>query len=210
MQAGDRSHAIGRLDGERRADEERVAWFTTRVRRSGVTAPSPGGSPNACAAGATTAGCTPGQMDYRITRYRTYAVLIEQNENSKAVLKLEAVPSLKLLGSEYPEYKAELQWRLSYIFAALLLPLLAVSLNGLSFRETRYVPLFIAIMVYFIYSNLLGISKTLIKRDDLTPLVGMWWVHLLLIGTIFLIYKYPQLRHWRRRDLSQQLLSGKG
>ena len=152
---------------------------------------------------------TPGQMDYRITRYRTYGVLIEQNENAKAVLKLEAVPSLKLLGSEYPEYKAELQWRLSYIFAALLLPLLAVSLNGLSFRETRYVPLFIAIMVYFIYSNLLGISKTLIKRDDLTPLIGMWWVHLLLIGTIVLIYKYPYLRHWRRRDLSQQLLRGR-
>ena len=152
---------------------------------------------------------TPGKMNYRITRYRTYGVLLDQNENSKTVLKLEAVPSLSLLDSEYPEYKAEFQWRLSYIFATLLLPLLAVALNGLAFRETRYVPLFIAIMVYFIYSNLLGISKTLIKRDDLTPFIGMWWVHLLLILTVVVILKYPKIRHWRRRDTSQQLLSEK-
>jgi lipopolysaccharide export system permease protein len=149
----------------------------------------------------------PGNLDYQITKYRTYAVLIEQNDEAKTVLKLEGVPSLSLFGSSNPQHKAEWQWRLSYVFATLLLPLLAVALNGLSFRETRYVPLFIAIMVYFIYSNLLGISKTLIKRDELSPLIGMWWVHILLAITIVGIMKYPRLRHWRRRNVRQQLLS---
>ena len=148
----------------------------------------------------------PGMLDYQITEYRTYAVLIEQNELTRAVNKLEAVPSLELIGSDLPTYKAELQWRMSYIFATLLLPMLAVALVGLSFRETRYVPLFIAIMVYFIYSNLLGISKTLIKRDDLPAMIGMWWVHLLLVLTIVAILKYPQLRYWRRQDIRQQIL----
>lgn len=150
----------------------------------------------------------PGAQNYQITRYRTYGVLIEQNDELKTVNKLEAIPSLQLLGSKVPGHKAEFQWRLSYIFSTLLLPLLAVALNGLSFRETRYVPLFIAITVYFIYSNLLGISKTLIKRDELSAFIGMWWVHLLLVLVIFAILNYPRLRHWRRRDTSHQVISG--
>ena len=150
----------------------------------------------------------PGLKDYQITKYRTYAVLIDQNDELKTVEKLEGVPSLDLIGSKYPSYKAEFQWRLSYLLSTLLLPLLAVALNGLSFRETRYVPLFIAIMVYFIYSNLLGISKTLIKRNDLSALIGMWWVHLLMIAVIVIIFKYPRLRHWRRRDTSHQVIRG--
>jgi lipopolysaccharide export system permease protein len=149
----------------------------------------------------------PGMLDYQITEYRTYAVLIEQNDEAKSVVKLEAVPSLKLLGSDLAPHKAELQWRMSYIFATLLLPMLAVALNGLSFRETRYVPLFIAIMVYFIYSNLLGISKTLIKRDDLSPLIGMWWVHLLLAVIIVVIFKYPTFRYWHSGDVRQKILT---
>jgi len=149
----------------------------------------------------------PGELDYQITEYRTYAVLIEQDEQSRKFGRLEAVPSLELIGSDLPKYQAELQWRLSYIFATLLLPMLAVALNALSFREARYVPLFIAIMVYFIYSNLLGISKTLVKRDDLSALIGMWWVHLLLIITIVAILKFPQFRYWRRRSIRQPALS---
>jgi lipopolysaccharide export system permease protein len=149
----------------------------------------------------------PGNLDYQITDYRTYAVLIEQDDESKSVVKLEAVPSLKLIGSDLPPHKAELQWRMSYIFATLLLPILAVALNGLSFRETRYVPLFIAIMVYFIYSNLLGISKTLIKRDDLSPLIGMWWVHILLVMVIIAIFKYPSFRYLHSGSIRQKFLS---
>lgn len=151
----------------------------------------------------------PGMLDYQITQYRTYAVLIEQNEQSKVSTKLEAIPSLNLIGSDVPGHKAELQWRLSYIFSTLLLPVLAVALIGLSFRETRYVPLFIAIMVYFIYSNLLGISKTLIKRDDLPALIGMWWVHLLLVLVIVAIFKYPQLRYWRQRGIRQRVMTSR-
>ena len=146
---------------------------------------------------------TPGDRDYQITQYRTYAVLIEKNNETASVVKLEGVPSRELLGSSRPKYKAELQWRISYVISTLLLPLLAVALNGLSFRETRYVPLFISIMVYFIYSNLLGISKTLLKRDELSPFIGLWWVHVLLIAVIFIVFKYPRFWFWRSRSQAQ-------
>ncbi len=150
----------------------------------------------------------PGMLDYQITKYRTYAVLIEQSEQTQKHNSLEAVPSLELVGSKRPKYKAELQWRLSYVFATLLLPLLAVALNTLSLRETRYIPLFTAILIYLIYSNLLGISKTLIKHGDMSAMIGMWWVHLLLVLTIVAIFKYPRLRFWQRRGGGHKTLPG--
>lgn len=147
---------------------------------------------------------TPGNLDYQITKYRTYAVLIEQGDEAKTVVNLEGVPTRELLDSELPKYRAELQWRLSYVIATLLLPLLAVALNGLSFRETRYIPLFIAIMVYFIYSNLLGISKTLVKRDELSAYIGLWWVHLLLVIIIAGIFYYPRFRYRPNKGQRQE------
>ena len=34
-----------------------------------------------------------------------------------------------------------------------------------------------AIVVYFIYSNLLSASKVWLEKSDLSPAIGVWWVH---------------------------------
>jgi lipopolysaccharide export system permease protein len=31
--------------------------------------------------------------------------------------------------------------------------------------------------VYFVYSNLLSASKIWVEKGDLTPVIGVWWVH---------------------------------
>lgn len=141
----------------------------------------------------------PGALNYQITEYRAYAVLLQQGTSALGDGDLEAVPTLDLLRSPSPAYSAELQWRLSAIIAALLLPLLGVAMNRFTFNEHRYAPMFVAVAVYFVYSNLLGISKTLCKRDQLPAFIGLWWVHLLLIGAICLILRLPELRRWLRR-----------
>jgi len=147
---------------------------------------------------------SPGMLDYEITEYRHYAVLIEQGDKASAQMRLEATPSSELLGSNLPAYKAEFQWRLSFVIAALLLPLLAVVLSRLSIGENRYATLFIGILIFFIYSNFLSISKTLLKRDDLPSFVGLWWVHILLIFIIvfFLKLHNKKLRH--KRPVNQE------
>jgi lipopolysaccharide export system permease protein len=141
----------------------------------------------------------PGALNYQITEYRAYAVLLQQGLPGTAVDELEAIPTLDLLRQASPAHHAELQWRLSAIIAALLLPLLGVAMNRFSFNDHRYAPVFVAVAVYFIYSNLLGISKTLCKRDQLPAFIGLWWVHLLLIGVLFLVLRPPDLRRWLRQ-----------
>jgi len=142
---------------------------------------------------------TPGTRDYQITEYRYYAVLLQQGEGGPVVSKLEAISTGALLDSGQPKDWAELQWRLSFVIASLLLPMLAVAMSRFGFTERRYLPIFIAVLLYFIYSNLLGISRSLVIREKLPPLIGLWWVHLLMVGGIVLIIKHRSVRAFIRR-----------
>lgn len=142
-----------------------------------------------------------GSLDYRITSYRTYAVLVEQDDTGREFVKLESLPTSTLVSSDSPKYQAELQWRLSFVISSLLLPLLALGLIRYSFSEQRYLSAFVAVLIYIIYSNMLSISKTLLKRDEIPGIIGLWWVHLALLALIFLTFRLPRLR-LRLRNLT--------
>lgn len=148
----------------------------------------------------------PGELDYQITEYRHYAVLLETGDRSAAQDELEELPTAVLVRGNSPMYRAELQWRVSFVVAAVLLPLLGVAMSRFGFNEHRYTPIFVAVFAYFIYSNLLGISKTLLKRDNIPGVVGLWWVHVLLLLTIIVILKLPELRRRLRHARATRAL----
>ena len=136
----------------------------------------------------------PGLLDYQITEYEKYAILTEAAEADLAGGKIASLPTMEIINSDNKAHQAEFQWRISLILSCLLLPLMAVLLNQAHASERRYIPFIIAISIYLIYSNLLSIAQTLLKRDVIPSFVGLWWVHLLLIGVLFLLYYLPQIR----------------
>jgi lipopolysaccharide export system permease protein len=142
---------------------------------------------------------TPGSLDFQVTEYRNYAVLVEQGAGGGAVATLETLPTGALLRSDAPAHRAELQWRISYVLAALLLPMLGVAMNRFGGAEHRYTQIFVGVLVYFVYSNLLGISRTLLKRDEIPPVLGLWWVHLALFAAILLLVWHEAIRRALRR-----------
>ncbi len=151
---------------------------------------------------------SPGMQDYQITEYESYAVLIESSRIEQVGgTPSRALSSIELFRSDLSSHQSEWQWRLSLIISCLLLAILAVILNGLSWNDKQYILVMIGMLIYFIYSNLLGISRTLLERAHLSSYVGLWWVHLLLIGLILLIYHLPALRRLKQKDMSQQIIS---
>jgi lipopolysaccharide export system permease protein len=149
----------------------------------------------------------PGGLDYKITEYKTYAILVEANEAAlKAANKAQSIPTSILLFSDVASHKAELQWRGSSFFSCLLLSLLAVLLSQSPLGEKRYALIFISMLVYFIYSNLLGVSKSLLKRDEIPSFIGLWWVHALLITAILVLYYLPQIRRRLKQSNDLQVL----
>jgi lipopolysaccharide export system permease protein len=120
---------------------------------------------------------TPGQSDFRITRYETHAIHIPENELVDATTRNDELATAELWGSDNPYHRAELQWRLSIPLATLLLAILALPLSYTTPRKGRYSKLALAILIYLMYSNLLGVGQTWAERQMVPAWLGIWWVH---------------------------------
>lgn len=137
----------------------------------------------------------PGMLDYQITEYEKYALLTESAEADSGLGKTSALSTAEIIGSDNRVHQAEFQWRISLIISCLLLSLLALLLIQSHTSERRYQPFIIAISIYLIYSNLLGIAQTLLKRDVVPSFIGLWWVHILLIMILAMLYYLPRFQN---------------
>jgi lipopolysaccharide export system permease protein len=119
----------------------------------------------------------PGKDDFRVIEFREHGIPIVTPEDVRGPLDPDTKPTRALLGSSDPSDIAQLQFRASTPLMALVLTLVAVPLSKLRPRQGRYARVGFAIVVYFIYSNLLQASKIWVERSDLPPAIGVWWVH---------------------------------
>ncbi|HWK48690.1 MAG TPA: LptF/LptG family permease, partial [Steroidobacter sp.] len=87
----------------------------------------------------------------------------------------------ELLASSDPRDRAELQWRISTPLMTLILMLIAVPLARLRPRQGRFGRIGIAILVYFIYSQLLAAGRAWIE-GGVSEWIGMGWVHAVALG----------------------------
>jgi len=136
---------------------------------------------------------TPGQNDYRIIKFQKYAIRTpDMTLNTQRQIQ-EAVPTKKLMQNYHdPESASELQWRLAIPFSAFLLAFLAIPLSQVKPRQGRYAMLLPAILIYVAYMNLLFAGRNLIEQKTLSILIGLWWVHLIILMLILGLF-------WRRR-----------
>ncbi len=130
----------------------------------------------------------PGQNDYKVTQFQNYKVRMPVVELNSKYQDEEMIPTLQLW-SKYDNSAnaAEFQWRLSVALSVLLLAALAIPLSQVKPRQGRYFQLFIGILIYLVYVNLLFISREWVSKKIIPIDIGMWWIHgalLLLIITL--------------------------
>jgi lipopolysaccharide export system permease protein len=87
---------------------------------------------------------------------------------------------------------------------ALVLMVLAVPLSKLRPRQGRYGRIGLAVLAYFVYSNLLAATRVWIEKGDPGGSLGLWWVHLLPLGlAAWLLWRDERPGPlWRRRARS--------
>jgi len=132
----------------------------------------------------------PGQKDYQIIQFKKYAVRLEDTI-TKTKRQEEQALSTYQLWSDYqkPENAAELQWRLSIPISVLLLALLAVPLSHLRPRQGKYSALLPAVLLYIVYINLLFVARDWVEAKLISPYLGMWWVHAIVLLLLALFIK---------------------
>jgi len=119
----------------------------------------------------------PGKQDFRVIEFREHGIPIAAPAETVTLTDPDTKPTRALLGSKAPSDIAQLQFRTSTPLMALVLTLIAVPLSRLRPRQGRYARVGFAIVVYFVYSNLLSAAKIWIEKGDLPPVLGVWWVH---------------------------------
>ncbi|HEX9625675.1 MAG TPA: LPS export ABC transporter permease LptF [Acidiferrobacterales bacterium] len=125
----------------------------------------------------------PGRPDYRILSFETYRVRIEVPAARDApVLGYDARPTLELMSTWDRGAAAEWQSRLAKPLSLFLLAVLALVFSHTNPRRGRFLGLFLAILVYFVYVNLIGVGDAMLKQGRIPSAVGLWWVHLGFAG----------------------------
>ena len=68
-------------------------------------------------------------------------------------------------------------------------------------RQGKYAKLFVAILIYVIYSNLLGMSQTWVEQGTVPGMLGLWWVHAVLAALIWWLLARQYGHSWLLRAL---------
>lgn len=136
----------------------------------------------------------PGQPEYRIIQFQEHGILMRERVVVASARPRYAIATAELLHNGTSADMAEFQWRLAMPISALLLGLLAVPLSKTSPRKGRFGGLFLGIMIYVVYNNLLTVARNALGKGDIPAMLGMWWVHALLVMMLLLIL-------WRQNRL---------
>jgi lipopolysaccharide export system permease protein len=63
----------------------------------------------------------------------------------------------------------------------MVLTLLAIPISRLRPRQGRYARVWLGVLIYFVYSNLVSAGKVWLARGKMPEEIGLWWVHLAVV-----------------------------
>lgn len=154
----------------------------------------------------------PGSQEFLIMSFAEHGIPFEVSTGREAKVKPEAESFSELFARFDAAAIAEMQWRLSAPISLLVLTLIAVPLSRTQPRQGRYSGMATAILIYVIYTNLLGASKVWLEKESIPVWLGLWWVHLAFLLFAFLLLQHQNRflqRFFAKKDLSKDLAKDK-
>lgn len=118
-----------------------------------------------------------GSADYQIVRFDRYRIRINPATVTLKSRDTQALSTRELLTRGEPASVAEWHLRLSKPMIVFVLAALALALSHSDPRRSRYINLFIAIFLFFVYMQSLAVAETLLRQGQVPAAWGLWWVH---------------------------------
>lgn len=142
----------------------------------------------------------PGHLDYRIVQFKRYWMRLDPVAVGPSPAGVRQAPPDRLIADASPGARAELSWRLGVPLSAMVLAAMAIPLSFVNTRARRSYGLIVALLVYFIYNNLLSLTQAWVGQGKLDPWVGLLSPHVvMLLAVIALFYFRTRLSGFRRR-----------
>ncbi|MED5510106.1 MAG: LPS export ABC transporter permease LptF [Pseudomonadota bacterium] len=137
-----------------------------------------------------------GDQDFTIAQFASHSLLIEKGQEGEVRERHKAMPTAELLQRGEPRDIAEVQWRTAAALMTLLLCLAAIPLANAGPRQGRYAGFVPAVLIYIIYSNLLGVNRAWVAKGEIPLWLGGIWVHILMLIVLLLLLNRQTLRRY--------------
>ena len=130
----------------------------------------------------------PGTLRFRVVEFVEHGIPYRLPSLQPPDPRPRAMKFLDLMRSSELEHVAELQWRIGIPLSTIILAFLAVPLSRAQPRSGRYGRIAIGLLVFIIYLNMLSAAKAWIEQATISPALGIWWVHgVMLLFTLGLL-----------------------
>jgi lipopolysaccharide export system permease protein len=171
----------------------------TMVARQGLQETLPNGDRFLVLLNGTRYEGTPGQRDYRIVEFERYAMRIDAVPVKRTDPQVKTMATLELWRNPTTWNLSELEWRFGLPISATILALLAIPLGYVNPRAGRSLNLFLAIVLYMLYNNMISVTNTWVGQGKLSPGMGLWGIHLAMLAvTLLMFYRRMTLFSLRR------------
>jgi lipopolysaccharide export system permease protein len=142
---------------------------------------------------------TPGRLDYRIVQFERYWMRLDPVAAGGQETNIRQAPVDALLADATPQARAELLWRVGVPVSALVLAVMAIPLSFVNTRARRSYGLVIALLLYFVYNNLLSLTQAWVAQGKFNPWAGMLSSHLLMLFAVGALFYLRSRQHAPRR-----------
>ena len=141
----------------------------------------------------------PGSAEFRIIEFEKYSLRIESSEARESLPSVKSRSTADLMKEKSAEATAELIWRAGLPISAFVLCLLAIPMSFVNPRAGRSLNLMLAALLYMVYSNLLPIFQAWVAQQRISPFLGLWSVHVvvMLAAVVALFYMRLSVRPLR-------------
>jgi len=137
----------------------------------------------------------PGNENINILNFEKYDLEIVSGDVQKSISSFSVIEeknTIDLLREGGFKANAEIQWRISQPISVLILSIFGVFLGKTSPRTGKGINLIIGVVIFMLYNNALLVAKNAIESGQLSPLIGMWSIHLLLLLILIIFYQFRE------------------
>ncbi|MBP5981549.1 MAG: LPS export ABC transporter permease LptF [Halomonas sp.] len=142
-------------------------------------------------------GVAPGQLDAQRLTFERYTMRLGLSRSRQELDSLEFATTAELWQDPNPRAQAQFQWRAGLPFMVFVLALLAQPLSRVNPRQGRFAKLLPAVFLYVGYLSLLLAAVDAIGSGTLTPVIGVWPVHVLFLSLGLLLLWRSQRKGMR-------------
>lgn len=130
----------------------------------------------------------PGTSQFRVVEFVEHGIPYRLPSLKTPNPRPRAMAFLDLIRSDELAHVAEWQWRVGIPLSTVILAFLAVPLSRSQPRSGRYGRIAIGLLVFIVYLNMMSAAKAWIEQAMITPTLGIWWVHgVMLLFTLGLV-----------------------